>query len=157
MGQVKQTVLIRKARIDDIDFLYDLIQHYAEQGIMLPRMKEALSELLDTFVVAEDEGQLVGCGSLCALGTKLVEIRSLGLLADYKGNGLGSKLVDFLVEEAKRQQFPQVMALTYEARFFERLGFVRVNKEIFPEKVWRDCIHCKKYHCCDEIAMLKEI
>jgi amino-acid N-acetyltransferase len=150
-------VQVRKAVKEDIDFLYELIQQYADQGIMLPRSKETLNEQLDTFVVAESEGRLIGCGSLCALGSKLVEIRSLGMLPTSKGQGVGGRLVDFLVEDAKQKGFTQVMALTYEAKFFERQGFVQVKKEIFPEKVWKDCIHCKKFHCCDEIAVLREI
>lgn len=34
-------------------------------------------------------------------------------------------------------------------------GFTVVEKDIFPEKVWTDCIHCPKQHACDEIAVLK--
>ncbi|WP_163858294.1 N-acetyltransferase [Paenibacillus elgii] len=151
------TLTCRQATAQDIDTLYDIIQGYAEKGIMLPRTKETLSVQLDTFVVAEIDGQLVGCGSLTRLGQDLVEIRSLGVSDGYKGQGIGKALVNSLVHEAKRQGIPKVMALTYEVAFFERNGFTVVEKEIFPEKVWRDCIHCKKQHCCDEIAVLKRL
>lgn len=153
------TIICRKADEQDLDGLYELIKGYAEQGIMLPRSREMLVYSIDTFVVAVDErsGQLVGCGSLCKLGEELVEIRSLGVLPQCKGLGIGRNLVDFLVEEAKEQQIPKVMALTYEVAFFEKMGFHVVEKEIFPEKVWKDCIHCKKQHCCDEIAVLKRL
>ncbi|MCP3772597.1 N-acetyltransferase [Paenibacillus sp. MZ04-78.2] len=151
------TLTCRKATAQDIDTLYDIIQGYAEKGIMLPRSKETLSVQLDTFVVAEIDGQLVGCGSLTRLGQDLVEIRSLGVSDGYKGQGIGKALVNSLLHEAKQQGIPKVMALTYEVAFFERNGFAVVEKEIFPEKVWRDCIHCKKQHCCDEIAVLKRL
>lgn len=151
------TLTCRQATAQDIDTLYDIIQGYAEKGIMLPRTKETLSVQLDTFVVAEIDGQLVGCGSLTRLGQDLVEIRSLGVSDGYKGQGIGKALVNSLVHEAKQQGIPKVMALTYEVAFFERSGFTVVEKEIFPEKVWRDCIHCKKQHCCDEIAVLKRL
>ncbi|KZE75667.1 acetyltransferase [Paenibacillus elgii] len=151
------TLTCRQATAQDIDTLYDIIQGYAEKGIMLPRTKETLSVQLDTFVVAEIDGQLVGCGSLTRLGQDLVEIRSLGVSDGYKGQGIGKALVNSLVHEAKQQGIPKVMALTYEVAFFERNGFTVVEKEIFPEKVWRDCIHCKKQHCCDEIAVLKRL
>ncbi|MFB6363021.1 N-acetyltransferase [Paenibacillus elgii] len=151
------TLTCRKATAQDIDTLYDIIQGYAEKGIMLPRSKETLSVQLDTFVVAEIDGQLVGCGSLTRLGQDLVEIRSLGVSDGYKGQGIGKALVASLLHEAKQQGIPKVMALTYEVAFFERNGFAVVEKEIFPEKVWRDCIHCKKQHCCDEIAVLKRL
>ncbi|MNC82040.1 acetyltransferase [compost metagenome] len=60
-----------------------------------------------------------------------------------------------LVEEARNQKIPKVMALTYAVDFFLRNGFEVVQKEIFPEKVWTDCVNCKKQHACDEIAVLK--
>lgn len=153
------TIICRKANEHDVDGLFELIKAYAEKGIMLPRSKEMLVHSIDTFVVAVDEasGQLLGCGSLCRLGQELVEIRSLGVKLDYKGLGIGRRLVEFLVEEAGQQQIPKVMALTYEVAFFEKMGFHVVPKEIFPEKVWKDCIHCKKQHCCDEIAVLKRL
>lgn len=151
------TVTCRKAALDDVDSLYDIIASYAEKGIMLPRSKEALSRHIDSFVIAEYEGRFVGCGSLFQLGKDLVEIRSLGVTDGYKGQGIGRKLVTFLTEEAKRQGIPKIMALTYEVAFFEKIGFSVVPKEIFPEKVWTDCVHCKKQHNCDEIAVLKRL
>ncbi|TDF96761.1 N-acetyltransferase [Paenibacillus piri] len=151
------SVKCRKATEHDIETLYEIIQGYAEQGIMLPRSRETLAEQIDTFVVAVIEDRLVGCGSLTRLGQDLVEIRSLGVTHGHKGQGIGNALVEFLVEEARRQGIPKVMALTYAVNFFERNGFNVVEKEIFPEKVWRDCVHCKKQHCCDEIAVLKRV
>jgi amino-acid N-acetyltransferase len=124
---------------------------------MLPRSREALARNIDTFMVAQDEEKLIGCGSLCRLGSDLVEIRSLGIVDGYKGQGIGSRLVDALIEEASVLKIPKVMALTYEAAFFQKNGFQVVNKEIFPEKVWTDCVHCPKQHCCDEIAVLRMI
>lgn len=151
------SVICRKAQSEDVDALHDLIQGYAAQGIMLPRSREALGRNIGHFVVAEDEGKLVGCGSLLKLGSDLVEIRSLGIADGYKGQGIGTKLVDTLIAEAREQRIPKVMALTYEVAFFLKNGFQVVDKEIFPEKVWTDCVNCAKQHNCDEIAVLKRI
>ena len=49
------------------------------------------------------------------------------------------------------------MALTYEVAFFRKETVLIVPKEIFPEKVWTDCVHCKKQLHCDEIAVLKRL
>ncbi|CDN43740.1 MULTISPECIES: N-acetyltransferase [Paenibacillus] len=149
--------LCRKASPQDVDTLYELIKNYAEKGIMLPRSREVLLRQIDTFVIAELDGDVVGCGSLTRLGQDLVEIRSLGITEGYKGYGIGSKIVDLLIKNAQEQGIPKIMALTYEVRFFERNGFAVVNKDIFPEKVWTDCIHCPKQHACDEIAVLRNI
>jgi amino-acid N-acetyltransferase len=151
---VNTTIACRKAKSTDVEALFELIQGYAEKGIMLPRSREALLRHIDSFIVAEENGRLIGCGSLFRLGSDLVEIRSLGMAEGYKGLGLGSRMVDALIEEARAMGVPKVMALTYAEDFFRKNGFEVVDKEIFPEKVWTDCIHCAKQHCCDEIAML---
>ncbi|MEK3824601.1 MULTISPECIES: N-acetyltransferase [Paenibacillus] len=151
------SVICRKAVPEDVEPLFEMIKGYAERGIMLPRSREVLHRQLEHFVVAEVDGVVVGCGSLCRLGNDLVEVRSLGISEGYKGLGIGSRLLDRLVEEAERQQIPKVMALTYEVSFFLKNGFAVVEKEIFPEKVWTDCVHCSKQDCCDEIAVLKEL
>lgn len=145
----------RSATVDDIEPLYLMIEEYAQKGIMLPRSRAALQRQIDLFVVAEMDGKVVGCGSLCRLGNDLVEIRSLGLRDEYQGKGIGSLIVNELTEEAIRQKIPKIMALTYAVDFFLRNGFDIVEKEIFPEKVWTDCVNCSKQHACDEIAVLK--
>lgn len=145
----------RKATEEDVETLEQLIAGYAKKGIMLPRSRESLKRQIDTFVVAEVAGEVVGCGSLCKLGSDLVEIRSLGITEGYKGLGIGSKLVDQLSYEAREQNIPKLMALTYEVSFFQKNGFLIVDKEIFPEKVWTDCVNCPKQNACDEIAVLK--
>ncbi|GAA0135965.1 N-acetyltransferase [Paenibacillus sp. YSY-4.3] len=145
----------RRAKLEDVEPLFQMIDGYAQRGIMLPRSREVLSRQINDFVVTEVDGMVVGCGSLCRLGEELVEIRSLGIAEGYKGRGLGSLLVAQLVEEAKGLGIPKVMALTYEVSFFLKNGFTVVEKDIFPEKVWTDCIHCPKQHACDEIAVLK--
>ncbi|GLX69189.1 N-acetyltransferase [Paenibacillus glycanilyticus] len=149
------TVVCRKAAPEDVETLYELIKGYAEQGIMLPRTRDTLLRQIDTFVVAEIGDTVVGCGSLLRLGQDLVEIRSLGMSQEYRGLKIGNKLVDFLVEQAREQRIPKIMALTYAVNFFLRNGFSVVEKEIFPEKVWKDCVNCPKQHACDEIAVLK--
>lgn len=148
-------IVTRKARLEDVEPLYIMIADYASRGIMLPRSRQVLERQIGDFVVAEVDDVVVGCGSLCRLGEELVEIRSLGISEGHKGRGLGSMLVDQLIEEARNQKIPKVMALTYEVSFFLKNGFTVVEKDIFPEKVWTDCVNCAKQQCCDEIAVLK--
>ncbi|WFR65210.1 GNAT family N-acetyltransferase [Paenibacillus amylolyticus] len=150
------SVICRKAVPEDVEPLYEMIKGYAERGIMLPRSREILHRQLEHFIVAEVDGEVVGCGSLCRLGNDLVEVRSLGISEGHKGLGIGSRLLDRLVEEAERQQIPKVMALTYEVSFFSKTALL-LWKGDFPEKVWTDCVHCSKQDCCDEIAVLKEL
>ncbi len=61
------------------------------------------------------------------------------------------------IEEARRLLIHRVFALTYEQAFFEKLGFVVVEKSALPLKVWSVCIKCPKRDGCDEIAMVKTV
>ncbi|MGN7765257.1 N-acetyltransferase [Paenibacillus sp. 22594] len=150
-------VICRNATVEDVEPLYLMIEEYAQSGIMLPRSRQALTRQINQFVIAELDGKFIGCGSLFRLGADLVEVRSIGLRDEGKGKGVGSMILEKLTEEAKRQKIPKIMALTYAVDFFLRNGFTVVEKEIFPEKVWTDCVNCKKQHACDEIAVLKKL
>lgn len=150
-------MICRNATVEDVEPLYLMIEEYAQRGIMLPRSRQALARQIDQFVIAEIGGRFVGCGSLFRLGNDLVEVRSIGLRDEGKGKGVGSMILEKLTEEARRQKIPKIMALTYAVDFFLRNGFDVVEKEIFPEKVWTDCVNCKKQHACDEIAVLKRL
>lgn len=150
-------VICRNATVEDVEPLYLMIEEYAQRGIMLPRSRQALTRQIDQFVIAEMDGKFIGCGSLFRLGADLVEVRSIGLRDEGKGKGVGSMILEKLTEEARRQKIPKIMALTYAVDFFLRNGFTVVEKEIFPEKVWTDCVNCKKQNACDEIAVLKTL
>lgn len=152
-------LITRQASEQDVEGIFQLIQEYADKGIMLPRSRDAIARLIPDFAVTvmEHDGEVAGCGSLCQLGKDLVEIRSLGVKENFQGRGIGKQLLDHLVAEANRRGLRKVMALTYQTPFFERNGFSVVSKEIFPEKVWTDCIYCKKQNHCDEIAVLKKL
>lgn len=149
------TIEVRKAQLGDVDGLFDLINFYVPDGIMLYRSKETLTANIDTFVVAIDAGRVIGCGSLSRLGEDLVEVRSLGVYPEYKSQGIGGLLVDQLEASAREQGIPKLMALTYATNFFQAKGFSIVEMDIFPEKVWVDCSTCAKKDHCDEIAVLK--
>lgn len=127
---MQAVAVCRQAKLEDVEPLFTMIDEYAKRGIMLPRSRAVLERQINDFVVAEVDGRVVGCGSLCKLGEELVEIRSLGIAEGYKGRGLGSMLVEKLVEQARKLAIPKVMALTYEVSFFVKNGFTVVDKEI---------------------------
>jgi amino-acid N-acetyltransferase len=96
----------------------------------------------------------VGCGALVPLGPDLVEVRSLAVRPGYQGNGVGRQIVEQLLKDAEELGAPTVFTLTKSPGFFEKLGFIVTQKENFPRKVWKDCVHCPKFPVCDEIAMV---
>lgn len=127
-------VICRNAVVEDVEPLYLMIEEYAQRGIMLPRSRQALTRQIDQFVVAEIEGRFVGCGSLFKLGNDLVEIRSIGLNDEGKGKGVGSMILAKLVEEARNQKIPKVMALTYAVDFFLEMDLKSSRKRFSLKK-----------------------
>ena len=124
---------------------------------MLPRSHAELYETLRDFVVEEQAGKIVGVCALEIVWADLAELKSLAVHPDCHRQGLGRQLVTAILEQAKLLQIPRVFTLTYEQAFFERFGFVVVDKSALPHKVWSDCIKCPKRDRCDEIAMVNTL
>jgi amino-acid N-acetyltransferase len=146
---------VRKASMQDIPALLDLINGYASKGIMLPRTEFEMSENMRDFMVAYAGNQLVGCGALHFYSPTMGEVRSLAVAESHKTHGIGRMIVDSLVYEAKLYGLDAVFAFTYVPGFFGRVGFHEVERGELPLKAWKDCLRCPKFSCCDEIAVLR--
>jgi amino-acid N-acetyltransferase len=153
--------MIRRATIHDVPRIRDIINSHAELGKMLFKSDAQLYEDLRDFAVYEIERpvgrDVVGCTALAILWANLAEIRSLAVDEKHTRRGIGRRLVEWCIEEATRLQIRKIMSLTYEQRFFEKLGFEVVPKDSLPLKVWSDCVRCPKRDGCDEIAMVREL
>ena len=149
--------VVRKAAMSDVHDLLKLINDYAANGIMLPRTEFEMSENIRDFSVAHSGSHLVGCGALHFYSPTSAEIRSLAVDVALKGQGVGRRIVEQLEAEAIENGLHAVFAFTYVPRFFEKLGFHEIERGELPLKVWKDCLRCAKFQCCDEIAMLKPL
>jgi amino-acid N-acetyltransferase len=148
---------IRKAELRDVPALFNLMNRYVAERVLLPRPLGNLYEDVWEFTVAEEDGTLLGCGALKFYNQELAEIRSLCVGAPLKSKGVGRMLTAALLDEAERYRLKTVFALTVVAAFFEKLGFQKAPRERFPIKVYEDCLGCPKYSCCDEIAVSYEL
>jgi len=148
---------IRIAKISDAAGIHKLVNYYAELDKMLFRSMADIYENLQNFIVAEIEGQIVGCCALEIIWADLAEIKSLAIMEKYKGTGIGRKIVTAAIEKAKEIGIIKVFALTLEPNFFLKIGFEIVEKETLPMKVWSDCARCTKQQHCDEIAVIKSV
>ncbi len=149
------SVAVRKALLSDVRPLVDLINRYASTGIMLPRTEAELSENIRDFTVAEAGGRLVGCGALHFYGPATAEVRSLAVAPEWKNHGVGRLLMEAIEAEATVNAVEALFAFTYVPGFFGKFDFVGVDRGTLPSKVWKDCLRCPKFECCDEIAMRK--
>jgi amino-acid N-acetyltransferase len=150
-------LVVRKASMSDIHLLLELINGYAAKGIMLPRTEFEMSENIRDFTLAFSGDRLVGCGALHFYSPTVGEVRSLAVHPDVKSQGIGRVIVQALEEEARQFHLHSIFAFTYVEKFFSRLGFIEVERGELPLKVWKDCLRCPKFQCCDEIAVLKRL
>ena len=150
--------MIRPATIHDVPRIQAVIASHAELGRMLFKSLADLYEHLRDFAVYEaDDGRVLGCVGLAIIWADLAEVRSLAVDEAARGRGVGTQLVEGCLDEARRLGIRRVMSLTYERRFFDRLGFAVVERESLPLKVWTDCVRCPKHDHCDEIAMVRTL
>ncbi|MEE4353771.1 MAG: N-acetyltransferase [Desulfatiglans sp.] len=154
---------IRKATIQDVGTIHEMLNYYAGRDLLLPRpLSELYDHLRDYFVIENsgvDHRQARVLG-VCALGIcweDLAEIRSLAVDKDQQGKGLGSQLVKACLDEAHVLGLRRVFVLTYVPAFFRGLGFQETEKSSLPHKIWADCLRCPKFPDCDETALMIDL
>jgi amino-acid N-acetyltransferase len=147
----------RRANFRDVESIHKIINAYAEQGLMLARSRNSIYESLRDFILAEEDGIVVGVGALHLVWDELAEIRALAVAPDVTLKGIGITIVNQLMEDARELGVKTLFALTYQPGFFAKAGFHEVPKETLSQKVWKDCINCSKFPNCDEIAMVREL
>ena len=150
-------VIIRKAVLTDIEGIYELVNYYAEKGMIFPRSLHSIFETLRDFTIVEADGKVIGTGALTLAWDGLAEVRALTVAPEHLRNGVGLQLVAAMTVEAKQLGITRLFTLTYEPEFFKAAGFAEISKEALPHKVWRDCINCSKFPNCDETAMLMSL
>jgi len=149
--------MIRKATINDIKGIQELVNFYAKKDQMLPRSLNELYENIRDFFVYEDKGKIVGCCALHVAWENLAEIKSLAVEESSQKKGIGEQLVKEALEDAKKLKAKRVFALTYAPEFFEKMGFKRIEHSELPHKIWSECIKCVKFPDCDEKALAMDI
>ena len=147
----------RKARLVDAKAIHTLINSAAAKGAVMPRSLSEIYESIRDFLVAEENGKAVGCCGLHIAWENLAEIRSLVVLPAQQKKGVGAKLLQATLKEAKRLALPKVFALTNQPEFFQKHGFERISRKSLPHKIWGDCLKCPKFPKCDEVALWKKL
>ncbi len=148
---------IRKAKVNDVARIKELITFYASRGVMLHRSLSEIYESLRDYWVCEQDGEVAGCVALHVDWEDLAEIRSLAVVENEQGRGIGTRLLRRCVREAKELGIPRIFALTYVPVFFEENGFRRCTKDELPRKIWSECIRCHKFPDCDETSLVLDV
>jgi amino-acid N-acetyltransferase len=101
---------------------------YADDRIVLGKETVTYYEDVQEFRVAEDaDGTVVGCGALHVMWEDLAEVRTLAVDKTRHGEGIGSRILETLVDEARLLGVTKLFCLTFEVGFFARHGFHQIE------------------------------
>ncbi len=147
-----------KPLVSHIKDMQDLVKEEVETGTILLRTEDEMATTIRSYTAVKVDGILSGFCALHIHSINLAEIRSLIVSKESRGKRLGKNLVQHCLEEAKKLGLKEILSLTYQQKFFEDLNFIEISKESLPEhKIWADCIRCKHFPKCDEIALLYKL
>jgi amino-acid N-acetyltransferase len=115
----------RRATVDDIGGLLELIKPLEEAGILVPRSRELLEIEIDHFTVVERDRTIIACaGFYPFLKKKAAEIACFAIHPDYQGMGYGSALLQRLENEAELLDTKKLFTLTTRtSHWFRERGF----------------------------------
>jgi argininosuccinate synthase len=128
----------RRARLDDAEAIWRVVDTYARRGILLPRTREEIAEQIGSFQVVELDGEVVGNVALRDFGGGIGELRSLGVLQPAQGRGFGELLVRSVVKQARRAGIRDLFVLTANPGYFALFGFREVPWKSLPTVVDAD-------------------
>ena len=127
MTAAGSVVQVRAARTVDVASIRRLIDLYASRRILLDKATVTLYEDVQEFVVAELDGDVVGCGALHVIWEDLAEVRTLAVDPEVRGSGAGHALLERLLDRARAVGVQRVFCLTFEVDFFGKHGFREID------------------------------
>ncbi|HIP13767.1 MAG TPA: N-acetyltransferase [Arcobacter sp.] len=147
-----------KPTVKDISAMQELVLEDVANGNILVRNESEMATTIRSYTVAYKDEVLVGFVALHIHTPLLAEIRSLVVSSDLRGQGIGQKLISHCINEAKQIDISELLVLTYQAKLFEKFDFKIIEKSTIPDtKIWADCIKCKHFPICDEVALTLKI
>jgi amino-acid N-acetyltransferase len=126
---------VRRARTTDVPGIRALVDTYTGDRRLLAKAMVNLYEDVQEFFVAVDGERVVGCGALHVLWEDLAEVRTVAVAPHVQGRGVGSALLERLVENARDLGVRRLFCLTFETEFFARHGFVPIDEVPVDDEV----------------------
>ena len=119
-------ISIRPARRTELPAIQALLR---ESGLPVA----GVDAHVDEFLVAEEDGGLVGCAAVERYGDAGL-LRSVAVRASMRGTGLGQRLTEACIDAARAKGLTTLSLLTETAeKFFPRFGFVAVEQRALPD------------------------
>lgn len=132
---------IRPAKSTDIKGIRKLIDTYALQRRLLSKETVTLYESVQEFTVAIEDGEVVGCGALHVLWEDLAEVRTLAVAQHLRGQGVGHRILEAIINRAREIGVKRIFCLTFETDFFGRHGFEVIRGTPVDPEVYTQLLH----------------
>lgn len=125
---------IRRAVVQEVAEIYDLVQPLVEIGKLIPRPKATLEHDIDTYYVYTRDNHIVACGQLKLFEDGFAEIGCLVVSQDYRHRGRGDAMLGYLERLALINGCRSVFVLSTQTMdwFLER-GFDAASVEQLPK------------------------
>ena len=146
--------IVRTASDADVDAIHRLVSNHVTEGRLLPRSREEIAARIGRFIVAVDNGHVVGCADLAPLSRRVAEVRSLVVAGGARSCGIGRRLVCEVEKRALASGFESLTAFTHTPGYFVQLGFSIVPHTWVPEKIEADCRTCAQFRQCGQYAVM---
>ena len=128
---------VHPAQVSDIPEILRVMQPYVDDGVLVQRTAEDIAADLEHYTVYKIDDVLHGCGALKPIGLSggrgAAELLALVVDPAYAGRGTGGKIVDYLVQKARKKGIRKVFLLTTQTSdFFMRMGFKEASVTALP-------------------------
>jgi amino-acid N-acetyltransferase len=129
-------IVVRPARTADVPAIHRLLEPLVERRILLGKEMVSLFEAVQEFVVAEADGEVLGCGALHVMWHDIGEVRTLLVREDRLHEGIGGRIVEVLEKRAVELGLSRLFCLTFEVSFFTRHGFAPIGEHVVAPDVY---------------------
>lgn len=126
---------IRRATINDIGGILDLIEPLEQQGILVRRSREQLEMEIDKFTVIQRDNTTIACAALYPFPEERIgEMACVAVHPDYRSSSRGEVLLERIAAQAKQMGLSKLFVLTTRSiHWFQERGFTPVEVDLLPE------------------------
>ena len=125
---------IRRATINDIGGILELIRPLEQQGILVRRSREQLEMEIDKFTIIQRDNTTIACAALYPFPEeKIGEMACVAVHPDYRSSSRGEVLLERIAAQAKQSGLSQLFVLTTRSiHWFQERGFTPVDIDLLP-------------------------
>lgn len=126
---------IRRATINDIGGILELIRPLEQQGILVRRSREQLEMEIDKFTIIQRDNTTIACAALYPFPEeKIGEMACVAVHPDYRSSSRGEVLLERIIAQAKQSGLSKLFVLTTRSiHWFQERGFTPVDIDLLPE------------------------